>query len=186
MNIFWIYPPPFNSGTWRFSSGSATKHVMSSWWWLLLAGGASQIILFRTFKGTDHRLKKVTSRIARIVYNDYLRLVLISLQLFILLWHIQSLPDFASNQSIPKSFPSGPTWPGTSNFHDFRYSHGLTWDPQPQIMRSADMERGFPMPKGCYYKGYPTGNRREVWVWRVGGWKLSKLLLGKTLESFIP
>jgi hypothetical protein len=24
------------------------------------------------------------------------------------------------------------------------------------------MERGFPMPKGCYYKGYPTGNRREV------------------------
>eukprot|EP00435_Cladocopium_sp_Y103_P009295 s1472_g2.t1 len=29
---------------------------------------------------------------------------------------------------------------------------------------SADMERGFPMPKGCYYKGYPTGNRREVFV----------------------
>ena len=28
--------------------------------------------------------------------------------------------------------------------------------------RSADMERGFPMPKGCYYKGYPTGNRREA------------------------
>ena len=24
------------------------------------------------------------------------------------------------------------------------------------------MERGFPMPKGCYYKGYPTGNRREA------------------------
>lgn len=29
---------------------------------------------------------------------------------------------------------------------------------------SADMERGFPMPKGCYYKGYPTGNRREVFI----------------------
>lgn len=29
---------------------------------------------------------------------------------------------------------------------------------------SADMEHGFPMPKGCYYKGYPTGNRREVFV----------------------
>ena len=26
------------------------------------------------------------------------------------------------------------------------------------------MERGFPMPKGCYYKGYPTGNRREVFL----------------------
>lgn len=29
---------------------------------------------------------------------------------------------------------------------------------------SADMERGFPMPKGCYYKGYAAGNRREVFV----------------------
>jgi len=76
--MFLIYPPPFNSGKWRLSSGSATKHVMSSWWWLLLAAGASQIILFRTFKGTDHRLKKVTSRIASIVYHDDLRLVLIS------------------------------------------------------------------------------------------------------------
>lgn len=24
------------------------------------------------------------------------------------------------------------------------------------------MERGFPMPKGCYYKGYAAGNRREA------------------------
>lgn len=29
---------------------------------------------------------------------------------------------------------------------------------------SADMERGFPLPKGCYYKGYPGGNRREVFI----------------------
>jgi hypothetical protein len=29
---------------------------------------------------------------------------------------------------------------------------------------SADQERGFPLPKGCYYKGYPTGNRREIFI----------------------
>ena len=39
------------------------------------------------------------------------------------------------------------------------------------------MERGFPMPKGCYYKGYPTGNRREVWVWRVGGLEVVKIAI---------
>eukprot|EP00931_Biecheleriopsis_adriatica_P048558 TRINITY_DN28067_c0_g1_i1.p1 TRINITY_DN28067_c0_g1~~TRINITY_DN28067_c0_g1_i1.p1 ORF type:complete len:3244 (-),score=551.12 TRINITY_DN28067_c0_g1_i1:114-9845(-) len=29
---------------------------------------------------------------------------------------------------------------------------------------SADMERGFPMPKGCYYKGFEGGFRREVFI----------------------
>jgi len=29
---------------------------------------------------------------------------------------------------------------------------------------SADMERGFPMPKGCYYKGFTGGNRREIFM----------------------
>jgi len=29
---------------------------------------------------------------------------------------------------------------------------------------SADMEKGFPMPKGCYYKGYPGGYRREIFL----------------------
>ena len=32
--ISWIYPPPSNSGKWRFRLGFPTKNVMSSWWWL--------------------------------------------------------------------------------------------------------------------------------------------------------
>jgi len=82
-----------------------------------------------------------------------------------------------TNQSIPNHFKVVPLDLVLPTSTVFVKTHGLTWDPQPQIMRSADMERGFPMPKGCYYKGYPTGNRREVWVWRVGGLEVVKIAI---------
>ena len=161
---------------------------MSSWWWLLLAGGASQIILFRTFKGHGSPSQKSHQQNLPGLYIMIIwDLVLISLQLFILLWHIQSLPDFASNQSIPKSFPSGPhltwyfqlprfsvfTWtdlgPSTAN-HEVR-GHG-TWLSHAQ---------------GMLLQGLPNGQSSGgVGVEGLVGWKLSKLPSWQNLGIIHP
>ena len=184
MNIFWIYPPPFNSGKWRFSSGSATKNEMSSWWWFLLEGGEIPNHIMQNLQGHGSPSQKSHQQncqyciswwseiSADFFYNSFF---------FDIYFVCQTL---YSNQSIPKSFQNGSHLTWYFQLPRFLvFSMDWLW---PQRWGPRTWNVAFPCPRDV-----TTRATQRAIVGRCGcgglvGWKLSKLPSWQNLGIIHP
>ncbi len=85
-NLSWIYPPPSNSGKWRFIRIPEPRNVMSSWWWV---GGRSKIYLPTLKHWKAHGFREITPQ--RDLLREWVWLLIWWLLLDLLCWRVRGL-----------------------------------------------------------------------------------------------